>query len=101
PVLLYRDIAEGEGYVREFSCLHSFFDDMRNHVVYESFSGSRTFIAMMNFIFNGSGYELNIQDAFYAQDFENFGDDYGLELFKTALERYQAEFSVDGQTVTL
>ena len=101
PVLLYRDIAEGEGYVREFSCLHSFFDDMRNHVVYESFSGSRTFIAMMNFIFNGSGYELNIQDAFYAQDFENFGDDYGLELFKTALERYQAEFSVDGKTVTL
>lgn len=101
PVLLYRDIAEGEGYVREFSCLHSFFDDMRNHVVYEQFSGSRTFVDMMNFIFSGSGYTFKIVDLFYAQEFENFGDDYGLELFKTALDRYKAEFTVDGKTVTL
>lgn len=101
PVLLYRDIAVGEGYVREISCLHSFFDDMRNHVVYEMFSSSKTFVDMMNFIFNGSGYTYNIVDLFYAQEFENFGDDYGLELFKTALERYGAEFTVDGKVVTL
>lgn len=101
PVLLYRDIAEGEGYVREFSCLHSFFDDMRNHVIYTTFTGSRTFIAMMEFIFNGSGYTFNILDSFAAQQFENFGDDYGLELFKTAIDRYGAEFSVDDKVVTL
>lgn len=101
PVLLYRDIAEGDGYARQLSCLHSFFDDMRNHVIYEQFTGSRTFVDMMQFIFNGSGYTFNIVDSFFAQSFENFGDDYGLELFKTALERYQAEFSVDGTIVTL
>ncbi|ANU28462.1 phage tail protein [Planococcus versutus] len=101
PVLIYRDIAKGDGYVRQVSCLHSFFDDMRNHVVYESFSSSKTFIDMMNFIFDRSGYTFNIVSSFYAKTFENFGDDYGLELFKTALERYEAEFTVDGKVVTL
>ena len=51
PVMIYRDVAEGDGYVRQFSCLHSFFDDMRNHVIYETFSGSKTFVDMMNLIF--------------------------------------------------
>lgn len=101
PILLYDDIAEGEGYVREFSCLHSFFDDMRQHVIYTLFSGSRTFADMMLLIFKDSGYTFNIIDTFYAQEFENFGDDYGLELFKTALDRYKAEFSVDRKEVTL
>lgn len=101
PIVLYRDVAIGNGYQRELSCLHSFYDDMRNHVIYETFTGSRTFLDMMNFIFSGSGYTFNIIDTFFAQDFENFGDDYGLELFKTALERYEAEFTVQGKIVTL
>jgi hypothetical protein len=101
PVLIYRDIAEGNGYTREISCLHSFYDDMRNHVIYEKFTGSRTFVDMMNFIFTGSGYTFNIIDSFFAEKFEDFGDDYGLELFKTALERYGSEFSVKGKVVTL
>ncbi|MGM0903057.1 MAG: phage tail spike protein [Bacillota bacterium] len=101
PILLYRDVAVGNSYTRDLSCLHSFFDDMRNHVVYQSFSSSKTFDAMMQFIFNGSGYSYNIIGQFYAQDFENFGDDYGLELFKTALERYGAEFTLDGMVVNL
>ncbi|CAH0185747.1 phage tail protein [Peribacillus simplex] len=101
PILIYRDVAMGNGYTREINCLHSFFDDMRNHVIYEKFTGSKTFAAMMEFIFAGSGYTYNIIDQFLANDFENFGDDYGLELFKTALERYVAEFTVSGKTVTL
>lgn len=101
PVLLYRDVAEGHGYKREISCLHSFYDDMRNHVIYGTFSGSKTFVDMMEFIFSGSGYTYNIIDTFYAQSFENFGDDYGLELFKKALERYKSEFSVNGLIVEL
>lgn len=101
PVLIYRDVAQGDGYTREISCLHSFFDDMRNHVIYQKFTGSKTFVDMMNFIFSGSGYTFNIIGSFFAQSFENFGDDYGLELFKTALERYISEFSVQGKIVTL
>lgn len=101
PILIYRDVAMGNGYTREINCLHIFFDDMRNHVIYEKFTGSKTFAAMMEFIFAGSGYTYNIIDQFIANDFENFGDDYGLELFKTALERYVAEFTVSGKTVTL
>lgn len=101
PILIYRDVAIGNGYTREINCLHSFFDDMRNHVIYEKFTGSKTFAAMMEFIFAGSGYTYNIIDQFLANDFENFGDDYGLELFKTALERYVAEFTISGKTVTL
>lgn len=101
PIVLYRDVAVGNGYQRDISCLHSFYDDMRNHVIYDVFTGSRTFVDMMNFIFSGSGYTFNIIDSFYAQSFENFGDDYGLELFKTALDRYKSEFSVNGKIVTL
>lgn len=101
PVMIYRDVAEGDGYVRQFSCLHSFFDDMRNHVIYETFSGSKTFVDMMNLIFNGTDYTFAITDLFYAQEFENFGDDYALELFKTAIDRYGAEFKVVGKLVLL
>ncbi|MRX54851.1 hypothetical protein GJU41_12785 [Bacillus idriensis] len=101
PILIYRDVAQGDGYTREISCLHSFFDDMRNHVIYQKFTGSKMLVDMMNFIFTGSGYTFNIVGSFPAQSFENFGDDYGLELFKTALERYISEFSVKGKIVTL
>lgn len=101
PIVFYRDVTEGNSYSRELSCLHSFYDDMRNLYKYEIFTGSRTFVDMMNFIFNGSGYTFNIIGLFYAQDFENFGDDFGLELFKTALERYKSEFKVIGKVVTL
>lgn len=101
PIVLYRDVAVGNGYTREFSCIHSFFDDMRNHVIYETFSSSKTFDDMMNFIFTGSGYGYNIIGQFYASEWENFGDDYGLELFKKAIERYVAEFTVDGLMVNL
>src|SRR5690606_40216184 len=52
-------------------------------------------------LFRSSDYEFNVLDSFGAQSFENFGDDYGLELFKTALDRYKAEFSVDDRVVTL
>lgn len=101
PVLLYRDVSMGDGYQRELSCLHSFYDDMRNHVIYKTFTGSKQFVDMMDFIFAGSGYTFNIADLFYVQEFEDFGDDYGLELFKTAIERYKSEFSVKGKIVTL
>ncbi|WP_147536103.1 phage tail protein [Bacillus marasmi] len=101
PIMLLRDVSEGNSYTREFSCLHSFFDDMRNHVIYETFSSSKTFDDMMAFIFTGSGYSYNIIGTFYAREFENFGDDYGLELFKTAIERYGAEFSVTGNNINL
>ncbi|WP_191556617.1 phage tail spike protein [Metabacillus idriensis] len=101
PIVFYRDVAQGDSYTRDFSCLHSFFDDMRNHVIYGKFTGSKTFVDMMNFIFTGSGYTFNIIGSFFAQSFEDFGDDYGLELFKTALERYVSEFSVKNKIVTL
>ncbi|WP_052737818.1 phage tail protein [Bacillus sp. SA1-12] len=101
PIVYYRDVSEGNSYSREISCLHSFYDDMRNHYIYEIFTGTKTFVDMMNFIFEGSGYTFNIIGSFYAQNFENFGDDFGLELFKTALERYKSEFKVQGKFVTL
>ncbi|PAF19759.1 hypothetical protein CHH51_01470 [Terribacillus saccharophilus] len=97
---LIGDATEGNSYVRQVDAIYRLYDDLRNDRIYETFSGSRTFDAMMNFILGGSGYTFSTADFFKAQDFENFGNDFRSELFFTALERYGAEFTESGMHIT-
>lgn len=95
------DQSDGDSYTRKIGAVQDFYWNLRNTYRYDSFSGSRTFNDMLIFIFTGTDYVFNISGTFYAQDFENFGDDSILSLFTKALERYQAEFEVNGKIVTL
>lgn len=100
-VVLVEDLTDGHYYTRRISLLHQFFDDLRNDYKYSTFSGSRTFDDILSYVFEDTGYVYTIVGNFYANTFENFGDDFVLELFKKVLDRYGAEFRLSGNRVYL
>jgi phage minor structural protein len=91
--------SKGAVFYKEIVAVHTFFDLIDEHV-YELQNGSMTFEAAVNFALGGTDYTWTTLDTFYAQEFENFGDDNHLALFKTVLERYGAEFTLNGTQLT-
>ncbi len=98
-IVIPRSKVRGKKAMWELKAVHRFFVDMRNNRKYETVNGSMTAQARLNFIFDGTGYNFVLVDAFDAQDMENFGDSDRLDLFQKALEQYEAEFEIKGKTV--
>ncbi|MCL9634662.1 phage tail protein [Bacillus zanthoxyli] len=98
-IVIPRSKARGKKAMWELKAVHRFFVDMRNNRKYETVSGSMTAQSRLNFIFDGTGYNFVLVDAFDAQDMESFGDSDCLDLFQKALEQYEAEFEIKGKTV--
>jgi phage minor structural protein len=97
-----KQIAEksrGTTCIKEAIAVHTFFDLIDDHV-YALHSGSMTFASAVQFVLGDTEYTWSIVDQFYAQDFENFGDENRLALFQTLLERYGAEFTLSGTHIT-
>jgi phage minor structural protein len=91
--------SRGTTFYKEVVAVHTFFDLIDEHV-YALHNGSMTFEAALQFVLGGTEYTWSIVDTFYAQDFENFGDDNRLALFQTLLVRYGAEFTLNGTNIT-
>jgi phage minor structural protein len=91
--------SRGTTFYKEVVAVHTFFDLIDEHV-YALHTGSMTFEAALQFVLGGTEYTWAIVDTFYAQDFENFGDENRLALFQTLLERYGAEFTLNGTHIT-
>ncbi|MGJ9381543.1 prophage endopeptidase tail family protein [Salipaludibacillus sp. CF4.18] len=91
----------GHKSIKSSFAIHDFFDNMRNIFEYDQWSGSQTFIVALERVFRNTPYSFQIVDTFLAESFENFGRDNKLSLFKDVLERYGAEFEVNGNIVTL
>jgi phage minor structural protein len=97
-----KQIAEksrGSVFYKEVIAVHTFFD-LIDHHVYATHNGSMTFANAVEFVLGGTEYTWSSVDTFYAQDFENFGDENSLALFQTLLERYGAEFTLSGTNIT-
>jgi phage minor structural protein len=91
--------SRGTTFYKEVIAVHTFFDLIDEHV-YALHTGSMTFQAALEFVLGGTEYTWSIVDTFYAQDFENFGDENRLSLFQTLLVRYGAEFTLSGTHLT-
>lgn len=91
----------GKIFIKQCEAIHSFFVDLINSHEYSTHNGSMTFMSALDFIFSKTKYTFAIVDSFYAKDWENFGDDNRLSLFQKVLERYESEFIVSGNRVTL
>jgi phage minor structural protein len=91
--------SRGTTFYKEVIAAHTFFDLIDEHV-YALQTGSMTFQAALEFVLSGTEYTWSIVDTFYAQDFENFGDENRLSLFQTLLVRYGAEFTLSGTHIT-
>ncbi|MEH6848559.1 phage tail protein [Bacillus pseudomycoides] len=91
----------GKLFVKQCEAIHSFYVDLINSHEYSTRNGSMTIVSALDFIFSTTSYTVAVVDSFYAQDWENFGDDNRLSLFQKILERYEAEFTVSGNRVTI
>jgi phage minor structural protein len=91
--------SRGTLFYKEIVAVHTFFDLIDEHV-YALQTGSMTFEAALQFVLGGTEYTWATVDTFYAQDFENFGDENRLALFQTLLVRYGAEFTLNGTHIT-
>jgi len=77
-----------------------FFDDFTRERVYEEYNESMTASRAFNAIFKDSGYFHELRGDFKSQEWESFGGgESRLEMFKRALNRYKAEFEIEGNTI--
>lgn len=96
----------GASSIKSVEAVHVFFDDLINAFQYNLHTGSQTFFAALTRVFEptletDNPYTFAIEDSFTSKTFENFGRDNSLALFKTVLERYEAEFEVTGNHVSI
>src|SRR5690606_35442399 len=89
----------GNTYIKRIEAIHKFYVDMINKQQPNIHNGSMTFANYLSFVVSGTGYSFNTIDTFYAQDFENLGNDNRLALLQKGLERYKAEMEIVGTTV--
>jgi hypothetical protein len=89
----------GHKSIKQAESEHRFFVDMRSTHEHGIRNGSQTFESVLSFIFGNTPYTYNLIDPFSAETFEDFGNESKLALFKTALERYGAEFYIVDNTV--
>lgn len=86
---------------KQGEAVHKAFDDLLNQRVEDTVSGTLSILEAANFIFNGSEYSVNVIDAFAAETWENLGNKNRRFLLKELLEKYEAEFTVSGKTLTI
>ncbi|MGM0836051.1 MAG: phage tail protein [Bacillota bacterium] len=80
---------------------HVFFDLVDEYRYTTLTNGAKSLNQLLDFIFAGTGWAFSIIDSFPTREFENFGNDNCLALFQKALDRFGAEFELDGTTVTI
>ncbi len=101
-IVFVKKQGEGKLLSAEIRAIPSFYDDFDNDRVYEEYNRSLTAKAVFDIIFAGSGYFYQLHGDYTSQDWEGFGGGATrLEMFQDALNRYGAEFTVLGQTVSI
>jgi phage minor structural protein len=84
--------SKGEKSIKSVVAIHTFFDLIDEHV-YDTYTGSMTLEAALQFVLGGFGYTWDIVDTFYAQDFEDFGDSNPVDLYNELRKRYAFEYT--------
>jgi phage minor structural protein len=92
-----RQYMKGNTPIKEVSkCSHVFFDIIDKHQ-YDTLSGTLNMTQVLNHVFSVTDWTWVNQGAFASVEFEKFGDGNALELFRTILDRYGAEFEIIGE----
>lgn len=101
-IVYFKKRGEGERLTIDVKAVPLFFDVFDSTRVYETYNQHMTADACFNIIFAGSGFNFVLTGTFYAVQWEGFGKgETRVSLFKKALERYAAEFEIQGNTVYL
>lgn len=93
---------KGDQMTVEIKAIPLFFDALDNDRLYDRYDGSMTAVDAFDKIFKGTGFGYTLVDSFDAYDWENFGNgETKLAMFKKALDHYDCEFRITGNTVYL
>ena len=93
---------EGQSMTVEIKAIPLFFDVLNNDRIYDNHNEHMTASKCFDYIFNGLSFGYVLNDSFDSVQWEGFGNgESKLESFKRALERYNAEFEIAGNTVHL
>lgn len=99
-IVYLRKSGEGKKLSVQVKAIPKIYDDLDSQRIYERYDQHMTAQACFTLIFDGSGYNFVLVDSFDAVQWEGFGEgDTRLTLFKNALNRYGAEFRIEGNTV--
>jgi phage minor structural protein len=91
-----REVMKGKTPVKEVQAHHVFFDIIDQHQ-YDTLTGTLNMVQVLTHVFSVTDWTWINQGVFASVGFENFGDGNALELFKTILDRYGAEFEITGE----
>ncbi|WP_335871969.1 phage tail protein [Bacillus sp. 2205SS5-2] len=95
-----KEKGKGDSFRKDVVATHSFFG-LVDDFCYEVQSGSFTLVEALDYVLNGTGYTYSVEGVFYAQSFENFGDSNRHSMFVEVMKRYEAEFEVNGNHITI
>lgn len=85
----------------EFDAVHEFFYEFSKKNVYSTLNGSNTAVRYLDFIFNGSGYQYNLEVTIPAFEKEEFGMTNRLALFNDFIKSTGVEFVVNNRVVRI
>ncbi|WP_394548804.1 prophage endopeptidase tail family protein [Priestia aryabhattai] len=93
----------GDTQTVDITAEHVFYDEFMNRTyVYTTLSTSKKSLnEYMSFIIPDTGYKFSIIGSFETKEIENFGGGNPLELFKSLLEKFEAEFEIVGNDIRL
>src|SRR5699024_5843776 len=93
---------EGDSLSVDIKAAPIFFDWMDNSRIYEEYTQHMTAMHAFTLIFDDTPFDFVLVDQFNAVAWEGFGaGETRLETFNRALERYEAEFEIVGNTIYL
>lgn len=101
-IVYFKKIGKGNRLVIEIKAIPLFFDEFDNDRIYEEYNEHMTAERCFSLIFSETNFNVILIDSFLSVQWEGFGKgDTKLELFKRALNRYKAEFRINGNTIYL
>ncbi|PTM58388.1 phage tail protein [Desmospora activa] len=92
---------KGRTPVKVVEALHKMIPDLVDNYIYDTESRTLQIIPALSFALHGTGYTFTVQGSFSSKEFENFGDDNSLRLLTQIMDRYGAEFDIQGTHLTI
>src|SRR5690625_1841182 len=76
---------------------HEMFDRLKGEFIEEQYTGALRIGKCLDIALKGSGLTYEVVGNFKSKEFENFGREKGLDLFKKVIERFEVEYRVQGK----
>jgi phage minor structural protein len=91
--------SEGTTVMKQVDAKHEMFDRLKSVTVKQEYKAQKQLSAWLDIVMAGSGLTYEISGSFPSEQFDNFGMNNGLELFKDLISRFGVEYRPYGNTI--